>query len=405
MSDDVPDSGGLTKKNLYRLPWSLNDNPIGWVEVTDRCNISCKGCYRTTLAGHKSFDDIKTEILFLEEWRNINNVHLAGGEPLIHPDIVEIVRFVRSRGLNPVIISNGQRLTKDLLVRLKEAGLAELSFHVDSGQTRPEWTGKDDGALNQLRQQYVDLLWDVGGVTCNFNMTVNPRTIHRVPEVLRWALGNQGKISGLTLIALRGFPRTGVEFVEAGKVVDLDSASVGMVNDVEDELSTLRSDDLYRVIKDHFPGYDPACYLGGTRTASSVKWLIAGVVCSRGEVVGSVSPITIEIAQTVHHLRRRRYYAGSRGNVGRWVLLMAFVDGRIRRALVALLKTPGRWFGKIYTMTISVIEPNTLLPDGDYEMCDSCPDITYYEGRLVQSCRLDEYRLYGTLAKPVVHGD
>jgi hypothetical protein len=35
-------------------------------------------------------------------------------------------------------------------------------------------------------------------------------------------------------------------------------------------------------------------------------------------------------------------------------------------------------------------------------MCDSCPDMTYYEGRLVHSCRLDEYRLYGTLAKPVV---
>jgi hypothetical protein len=136
-----------------------------------------------------------------------------------------------------------------------------------------------------------------------------------------------------------------------------------------------------------------------------VKWLIAGAICSGGEVVGSVSPATIEIAQTVHHLRRGRYYAGGRGNVGRWILLMALVDGRIRQALMALLKTPGRWWGKIYTLTISVIEPNTLLPDGDYEMCDSCPDVTYFEGRLVQSCRLDEYRLYGTLAKPVISGE
>src|SRR5450759_355359 len=95
MENDAPLDDGLRKKRIYRLPWSLHDNPIGWVEITDKCNITCKGCYRTALAGHKPFDDIKTEILFLEKWRNINNVHLAGGEPLIHPDIVDIVRFIR----------------------------------------------------------------------------------------------------------------------------------------------------------------------------------------------------------------------------------------------------------------------------------------------------------------------
>ena len=91
--DDVGDNGAGAQP-FYRLPWSLHDNPIGWVEITDPCNITCKGCYRTTLAGHKSLDDIKDEILFLQRWRNINNVHLAGGEPLIHPDIVEIVRLL-----------------------------------------------------------------------------------------------------------------------------------------------------------------------------------------------------------------------------------------------------------------------------------------------------------------------
>ena len=84
---------------------------------------------------------------------------------------------------------------------------------------------------------------------------------------------------------------------------------------------------------------------------------------------------------------------------------MAAVDDRVRRALLRLLRRPARLFGKVYTLTLSVIEPNTLLPDGDYEMCDSCPDMTYHEGTLVHSCRLDEYRLYGTLAKPVVDGD
>jgi hypothetical protein len=109
--------------------------------------------------------------------------------------------------------------------------------------------------------------------------------------------------------------------------------------------------------------------------------------------------------QTLHHLRRGRYYSGGRGNIGKRILLMAPVDGRIRGALVRMLKSPSRFFGKVYSLTVSVIEPNTLLPDGEYEMCDSCPDMTYHEGRLVQSCRLDEYRMYGALAKPVIQGE
>jgi len=28
-------------------------------------------------------------------------------------------------------------------------------------------------------------------------------------------------------------------------------------------------------------------------------------------------------------------------------------------------------------------------------MCDSCPDMTVYDGRLINSCRMDEYRLFG----------
>jgi hypothetical protein len=171
-------------------------------------------------------------------------------------------------------------------------------------------------------------------------------------------------------------------------------------------MSVLRWKDLYETVKGAFPQYEASSFLGGTRTPSSIKWLIASAVCRDGEWLGSVSPTTVELVQTLHHLRRGRYFAGgSRSEVGWRVLLLAAVDARVRRVLGGVIAQPSRWFRKTHTLTISLIEPNTLLPDGDYEMCDSCPDMTYHEGRLVHSCRLDEYRLYGTLAKPVVHGD
>ena len=56
----------LDKRNLYRMPWSMNDNPIGWLETTDQCNIHCMGCYRQQIAGHKPLDEVKEDILFLK---------------------------------------------------------------------------------------------------------------------------------------------------------------------------------------------------------------------------------------------------------------------------------------------------------------------------------------------------
>ena len=32
---------------LYRLPWTLPDNAITWLEPTSSCNLHCDGCYRT----------------------------------------------------------------------------------------------------------------------------------------------------------------------------------------------------------------------------------------------------------------------------------------------------------------------------------------------------------------------
>jgi len=66
------------KKHMYRFPWSLNDNPIGWLEITDKCNIYCRGCYRLNQTGHKSFEQVKEEIRFLKEWRNCDNISIAG---------------------------------------------------------------------------------------------------------------------------------------------------------------------------------------------------------------------------------------------------------------------------------------------------------------------------------------
>ena len=60
----------IFREKLYKFPWSKMDNPGGWVEVTDECDLFCPGCYRHKLEGHRSLEDVKNDmenIIFVNE--------------------------------------------------------------------------------------------------------------------------------------------------------------------------------------------------------------------------------------------------------------------------------------------------------------------------------------------------
>jgi hypothetical protein len=392
---------GLEKSKLYRFPWSLNDNPIGWIEITDLCNIQCKGCYRQRIEGHKSLEAIKEEVLFMKQWRNIDNVSLAGGEPLIHPDIVAIVDFINQQGVKPFILTNGKRLDRELLVELKQAGLAGLSFHIDMQQIRKDWTGKSETELNELRQYYTDMVWEVGDVPCGFSITVFRQNFNDIPELIRWALSNKGKVQSFTFITYRGALIGGMEYSVRDQKVSLNFDSLGYVTDDAPEDINIKSTDVYRIIKTHFPEYEASAYLGGTQTHTSFKWLANLTICCEDQMLGSISPTTMELGQTCHHLLYGTYVVKLRGvRMGKKIFLLAPLDWQIRGALGRLLRKPQRLFKPVYGLGIGIVQAPDVLPDGRVDMCDSCPDMTYFEGRLVNSCRLDEYRKYGELITP-----
>ena len=117
----------LDHRKLYRLPWSLTDNVISWLEPTKECNIYCDGCYSANAKGsHKSLAQVRSDLDVFEKFRQTDAVSVAGGDPLVHPEIVEVVRMIASRGLKPVVNTNGHGLTPSLLRDMKEAGLTGL---------------------------------------------------------------------------------------------------------------------------------------------------------------------------------------------------------------------------------------------------------------------------------------
>jgi pyruvate-formate lyase-activating enzyme len=376
----------------------MNDNPIAWLEVTDICNIHCEGCYRQHMTGHKTLEALKEEVDFFIKWRNPDNFSIAGGEPLIYPQIVELVEYIASMGIKPVILTNAYALNPEILKKLKKAGLAGFTIHIDSHQNRPHWNGKTEAELNELRQKCADMIAAEGGMYLIFNSTTYPSTFKEIPDIVRWGQANIDKVNGLVFITYRtATSDKNVALDALDHQVDMSKLSY-VLDSFGEKFVT--SPEVYELIQQNFPEYDAAGYLGGSVRHDTFKWLIGAQVGSKHQVYGSIGKRTMELSQAGHHFFTGRYLAYlAEAAIGAKIFLLSPWDATLRKAwkkqFGQVLRHPGRLFEKIYVQSIGIIQAPDILPDGRADMCDSCPDITIYEGKFINSCRMDEYRLFG----------
>lgn len=403
-------SSTLNSLDLYRLPWTLPDNGISWLEPTAHCNLNCYGCYRKNIKNsHKSMEQVKHELDVFQSLRKSDCISIAGGEPLLYPNIVELVAEVKSRGLKPIINSNGIALTKELLHELKKAGVFGFTFHIDSKQGRgrgPQWEGKNELELNELRLHYAEMLAAEGGIACSFNSTVYGDTLQYVPELVAWAQKHIDIVHTMVFILFRYVtPDLPFDFYAGDKKI--------IFNDIhyhsdKEEVTNLMSPQIVAEIRKKEPDFSPAAFLNGTHKADDFKWLLTERIGTKDKIFGYLNNKFIEMVMEFYHYKNDRYlsYASPKTlSLGRATLFNLWaINKSVRRALKKYIgyvaSNPFRIFKKIYMQSIMIIQPVDFMPNGDQSMCDGCPDITVWKDKngkdqLVWSCRLEEPMQYG----------
>jgi hypothetical protein len=394
----------LDHRKLYRLPWSLTDNVISWLEPTKECNIYCDGCYSANAKGsHKSLAHVRSDLDVFEKFRQTDAVSVAGGDPLVYPEIVEVVRMIASRGLKPVVNTNGHGLTPSLLRDMKKAGLAGFTFHVDSLQTRPDWKGATEVELNELRQEYADKVAEVGGISCAFNSTVYEKTLPFVPDILEWARRNADKVHVMVFIAFRAAIKERFDYFAGEEKIDVGRLTYTRA---APQRTDIDAQEVVDVLQARFPEFEPSAYLNGTEKPDSFKWLMTLLVGDKDRFYGSAGPKFVELSQMWNHLVKGRYLGYVPPSVhasGRSMLALSAVDPVLRRTAAAwfraVARNPLRAARPLHLQSVMIIQPVDVLPDGSQSMCDSCPDITVHDGQLVWSCRLEERLKYGELMR------
>jgi MoaA/NifB/PqqE/SkfB family radical SAM enzyme len=109
------------------------DHPVlAHVIPMRRCNLSCAYC--NEFDGHSKPVLIETMRQRLDRLADLGTtiVTVSGGEPLLHPDLDQIIGRVRRRGMIAGLITNGYLLTADRVKRLNRAGLDHLQISIDN---------------------------------------------------------------------------------------------------------------------------------------------------------------------------------------------------------------------------------------------------------------------------------
>lgn len=124
----------LAKVALSYAPFSVRPEQIQ-IDITDRCNYRCPTCTKWL---QKSAEHELTT----EQWKNFltrsaklpfsGRVVFAGGEPLLRPDLIELIQHATDLQLATVVVTNGSLLKENRLRALQDAGLDYLMVSLNA---------------------------------------------------------------------------------------------------------------------------------------------------------------------------------------------------------------------------------------------------------------------------------
>ncbi len=374
-------------KNAYNLPWKYNDAPHAILDIIRGCNIKCNACYNSAECKIKSFEEVIEDYKKITAIRKISSIALIGGEPLLNPDLIKIIKFLKQEGLSVELFSNGLLLDEAKVNELAQAGVDLVFLHIDIGQKRkdlPENYTVND--IDNLRTQKAKMLYSYG-IEVAMSITVKKEDFgENLDNYLKYF--KETKFINYFLITLyRDINNYGkLNGVLNEKVTGLEAKSE---NPQEPSMQE---------IMEYFDkrNLEPYTYLTGHYNKELPRWICYNYAAS-------YKHDTLKHTQNLKNSKFERFYLKRmKEKTGVYpfftkqdciinsvfVLLNAFCGGHFFGNIKYLLKSWDKW-KKIKRILIQ--EPASVNSDGNLEFCESCPDITVRDGKVVPVCVCDNF--------------
>jgi hypothetical protein len=375
-----------------RMPYAGRDVPHAVIEVNQRCNISCAACYKDKSTYTKPFDEIAAEVEAVARARRLAVVTLAGGEPSLHPRIVDVIRLVAARGISVQMLSNGLALSRERLREYRAAGLSRVYLHIDSLQRRPDARGvAGERDLDPLREAIGRRVVE-SGLRCALSVTLyRTRNFADLGRVVGFVLESPW-YDRLLVTCCTDFAGIAASLARAGQ------AEVGPADDLASEV--VSNEDVARVLEDGL-GLRPYAYIASSRRRAERRWLFyySYAVHTPGERaallhLGPSFQRVVRAANAISRALRGRYPFGEPvPDAASVALCLAYAassfDVRVAAETLRFLARLRARGARLVQKSLIFQQGPNLAPDGTLEICRECPDATVRNGRLVPVCLAD----------------
>ncbi len=159
--------------------------------LTGDCNMACRHCWIAPTFENSDRSqmylpfDLFTKVVREGKEMGISGIKLTGGEPFIHPDIINILRYIRDNDLTLSIESNGVALTPHLADLIRSCKRPFISISIDGSLESHEWMRGVKGSFDRVSQGVRYLVET--GVHPQVIMAVSRRNQHEIAELAQYA--------------------------------------------------------------------------------------------------------------------------------------------------------------------------------------------------------------------------
>ncbi len=178
---------------------------VSW-NLTKRCNLLCPHCYIDSTVDSSNELSTEESVLLIDELSYLNHdlmLVLSGGEPMLRPDILEIVSYANEGGFITVMGSNGTLLDRHSIIALKDAGLKGIGISIDSVKRE-----KHDGfrGLNGAWDASVDALRYAAdaGIETQIDTTLTDTNAEEIEEFIEFAVALRAKAINFFFLVCTG---------------------------------------------------------------------------------------------------------------------------------------------------------------------------------------------------------
>ncbi|MDR3595245.1 radical SAM protein [Clostridium sp.] len=210
---------------------SINTNPeyAPWPELADisisnHCTKGCEFCYKGS-TNNNSFMTIEQyehvlSSLQSEKWGNVFQVALGGGEPLEHPNFIDIINITNEKGIVANFTTNGIHLNEDIVNNIKnKIGAVAISVN----------------KIEELNTDKMKLLMDAG-IKTNIHFVLDNRSIYEGIDILSGKYNDLLKgVNGVIFLTYKPKGRAGLD-----KCLDMDDVLNKFISLIDSNMASVR---------------------------------------------------------------------------------------------------------------------------------------------------------------------